>query len=54
MSDDAVPWQTSLHLADRLKSRDVVVTLVKDGDHRLSSGPDLARLGAAPDELLSL
>jgi pimeloyl-ACP methyl ester carboxylesterase len=54
MSDDAVPWQTSLHLADRLKSRDVVVTLVKDGDHRLSSGPDLARLGAAVDELLSL
>jgi pimeloyl-ACP methyl ester carboxylesterase len=54
MTDDAVPWQTSLHLADRLKSRDVVVALVKDGDHRLSSGPDLARLGAALDELLSL
>jgi pimeloyl-ACP methyl ester carboxylesterase len=54
MSDDAVPRQTSLHLADRLKSRVVVVALVKDGDHRLSSGPDLARLGAALDELLSL
>jgi pimeloyl-ACP methyl ester carboxylesterase len=54
MSDDAVPWQTSLRLADRLKSQDVAVTLVKDGDHRLSSGPDLARLGAALDELLSL
>jgi hypothetical protein len=54
MSDDAVPWQTSLRLADRLKSQDVAVTLVEDGDHRLSSGPDLAHLGAALDELLSL
>ena len=27
--DDAVPWQTSLRLAERLASRDVIVTLVK-------------------------
>ena len=45
MLDDAVPWQTSLRLAERLTSRDVVVTLVKEGDHRLSSEADLARLG---------
>jgi pimeloyl-ACP methyl ester carboxylesterase len=52
MLDDAVPWQTSSRLAERLQSRDVVVTLVKEGDHRLSRGEDLARLGATLDELL--
>jgi hypothetical protein len=52
MLDDAVPWQTSLRLAERLQSRDVAVTLVKEGDHRLSRGADLARLGATLDELL--
>ena len=52
MLDDAVPWQTSLRLAKRLRSRDVAVTLVKEGDHRLSRGEDLARLGATLDEFL--
>jgi pimeloyl-ACP methyl ester carboxylesterase len=52
MLDDAVPWQTSLRLAEHLQSRDVAVTLVKEGDHRLSSGADLARLAATLDELL--
>ena len=52
MLDDAVPWQTSLDLAERLASRDVVVTLIKDGDHRLSSDADLTRLAATLDELL--
>ena len=51
--DDAVPWQTSLRLAERLASRDVIVTLVKGGDHRLSSEADLARLAATLDELLA-
>jgi len=50
--DEAVPWQTSLRLAERLQSRDVAITLVKEGDHRLSRGADLARLGATLDELL--
>jgi len=54
MLDDAVPWQTSLHLAQRLQSRDVAVTLVKEGDHRLSSGADLTRLAATLDELLGV
>jgi pimeloyl-ACP methyl ester carboxylesterase len=52
MRDDAVPWQTSLRLGERLTSRDVVVNLIKEGDHRLSSGADLARLAATLDELL--
>lgn len=52
MSDASVPWHTSLSLAERLASRDVVVTLVKDGDHRLSRETDLERLGRTLDELL--
>jgi pimeloyl-ACP methyl ester carboxylesterase len=52
MRDQSVPWQTSLRLAERLRSRDVAVTLVKDGDHRLSAKPDLARLAQTLDELL--
>ncbi len=53
MRDVAVPWQRSLSLAERLNSPDVAVTLVKDGDHRLSSEADLARLGRTLDALLS-
>ncbi|TMJ65217.1 MAG: alpha/beta hydrolase [Alphaproteobacteria bacterium] len=52
MSDASVPWQTSLSLAERLASRDIVVTLIKDGDHRLSREADLERLGRTLDELL--
>jgi pimeloyl-ACP methyl ester carboxylesterase len=52
MSDASVPWQTSLSLAECLASRDVAVTLVKDGDHRLSREADLDRLGRTLDELL--
>jgi pimeloyl-ACP methyl ester carboxylesterase len=52
MRDRSVPWRTSVRLASQLRSRDVTVTLVKDGDHRLSTSPDLARLGATLDELV--
>jgi pimeloyl-ACP methyl ester carboxylesterase len=52
MSDTSVPWQTSLSLAERLASRDVVVILVKDGHHRLSREVDLRHLGRTLDELL--
>lgn len=54
MRDASVPWRTSLSLAERLTSRDVLVTLVKDGDHRLSRTADLDRLGRSLDELLAL
>ena len=52
LRDDAVPWRTSLTLAERLASRDVAVTLVKDGDHRLSTEPDLRRLARTIEVLL--
>ena len=53
LADASVPWQLSLRLAERLRSRDVVVTLVKDGDHRLSSEADLVRLAQTLDALLA-
>jgi len=42
--DPDVPWERSLLLAEKLQSSDVEVTLVKDGEHRLSRPQDLARL----------
>jgi len=53
LADASVPWQLSLHLAERLQSRDVAVTLVKGGDHRLSGEADLGRLAQALDGLLA-
>ena len=35
-ADGDVPWDISLRLAARLRSADVQVILIKDGDHRLS------------------
>lgn len=49
--DEAVPWRLSLDIAERLRSDDVQVTLVKDGDHRLSRDADLALLLATLDQL---
>jgi pimeloyl-ACP methyl ester carboxylesterase len=43
-ADPDVPWEMALRLADRLTSTDVQVTLIKDGDHRLSRPQDLAVL----------
>jgi pimeloyl-ACP methyl ester carboxylesterase len=51
MADPDVPWQTSARLAERLSSADVTVTLIKDGDHRLSREEDLQRMFAAIDEI---
>jgi pimeloyl-ACP methyl ester carboxylesterase len=51
MRDESVPWRLSLRLAECLRSRDVAVTLVKDGDHRLSTSADLARLAWTLDAL---
>lgn len=42
--DPDVPWELSLRLAEQLHSDDVQVTLIKDGDHRLSRDGDIALL----------
>ena len=42
--DPDVPWELALTLAEQLHSDDVQVTLIKDGDHRLSRDGDIALL----------
>ena len=42
--DPDVPWQTAMRLGERLETDDVQITLIKDGDHRLSRPGDLALL----------
>ena len=42
--DEDVPWSYSLELVDKLRSKDVVWTLIKDGDHRLSRPQDIERM----------
>ena len=42
--DPDVPWRHALELAQALKGDDVVFTLIKDGDHRLSRPQDIARI----------
>ena len=45
--DPDVPWRHALELAQALKGANVVFTLIKDGDHRLSRPQDIARVIAA-------
>jgi pimeloyl-ACP methyl ester carboxylesterase len=44
VEDPDVPWRHAIELTSRLASDDVVLTLVKDGDHRLSRPEDIERL----------
>jgi pimeloyl-ACP methyl ester carboxylesterase len=48
--DADVPWQHAFALTSQLPSDDVVLTLIQDGDHRLSRPQDIARLIAAVKE----
>jgi pimeloyl-ACP methyl ester carboxylesterase len=47
MEDSDVPWQHSIKLVEHLAGDGVTLTLVKDGDHRLSREQDIAQLIAA-------
>ena len=49
--DPDVPWTHAVELVSRLAQDDVVLTLVKDGDHRLSRPEDIERLIDAVREL---
>jgi len=51
--DEEVPWRHAAALVAKLASDDVVLTLVKDGDHRLSRPEDLDRLRAAVEGLVA-
>lgn len=54
MKDTDVPPITAQHISDRLKSEDVVITYVKNGDHRLSTDADLKRLCQIVKEISGL
>ncbi len=50
-ADEDVPWTIALQPAECLRSDDVQVVLVKDGDHRLSREADIALLLRTVDAL---
>lgn len=52
MQDADVPWQHAQRLVDVLTTEDLVFTLIKDGDHRLSRDQDIARLLATCGEIV--
>jgi pimeloyl-ACP methyl ester carboxylesterase len=49
--DPDVPWRHAFALAHRLPADDVVLTVIQDGDHRLSRPQDIARIIAAVAEI---
>lgn len=53
MADPDVPWRHALRLVEHLPSENVTVTLIRDGDHRLSRDEDIARILAAVDGIAS-
>lgn len=51
MQDPDVPWQHAIKLVEHLSGDPVTLTLIKDGDHRLSTPLDIAKLQAAVAEI---
>lgn len=52
MQDPDVPWRHAFKLVEALQSDDVVFSLIKDGDHRLSRDQDIERLVSVCAELV--
>ena len=52
MQDEDVPWAHATRLMERLAFDDAVLTLVRDGDHRLSRPEDIERLIAAVSAMI--
>ena len=52
MQDDAVPYAHAMKLMERLGGDPATLTLIKDGDHRLSRPEDLALLFDAVSRML--
>jgi pimeloyl-ACP methyl ester carboxylesterase len=50
IADPDVPWGHAVELVSRLARDDVVLSLIKDGDHRLSRPEDIERLIVAVSE----
>ncbi len=52
MQDPDVPWALATALMERFAFDDAVLTLVRDGDHRLSRPQDIERLIQAVEEMI--
>ena len=52
MADPDVPWRHAIRIMDTLAGGDARLTLIKDGDHRLSRPEDLRLLAETLDSLL--
>lgn len=53
MQDPDVPWRHAIRIMDTLAQGDARVTLIKDGDHRLSRPEDLRLLAETLEGLLT-
>lgn len=53
MQDPDVPWRHAVETMEAMASDSVTMTLVKDGDHRLSREEDLDRLEAAVARMIA-
>jgi pimeloyl-ACP methyl ester carboxylesterase len=53
MQDPDVPWSHAAKLMERLAFDDAVLTLVRDGDHRLSRPEDIERLLQATEHMVA-
>ena len=54
MQDRVVPWQRSLEIVEQANHDDMVLELIRDGDHGLSRDRDLARLFRRVDEMVDM
>ena len=53
MKDPDVPYTHALKIMEKIVADDAVLTLIRDGDHRLSRPEDLERITAALEEILA-
>ena len=53
MLDPDVPYTHALRLMEHMPADDVVMTLIRDGDHRLSREEDITKLKRAIDAMLT-
>ena len=54
MRDEDVPWKYAFELLRIIDSDDVIATLNKEGDHRLSTDTDIQRLLKTCDEITKI
>ena len=53
MADPDVPYPRAIRLAELIRSADMQLTLVKDGDHRLSRDADIALMIRAVEDIVA-